>query len=407
MTISKLLGWTAGALTLTAVGSAGAAFTPATLWIDAYGYSAGNWRIDRHVRLMGDVDGDGMQDVVGFGDDGVRVAVSAGGRFLTPELWAAEFGYEAGQWRVDRHPRLLADVDADGQDDVVGFGDAGVFVARSYGTGLYPTELWIADYGYAAGDWRVDRHVRTLADVDADELPDVVAFGDRGVYVSRSTGSSFTPPELWIDAFAEDVGAWRVDRNPRELADVDGDGRQDIVGFGNDGVHVSLSTGTAFTSPERWVDAFGHDAGDWRSYRHIRALADVDADGRQDIVGIGNAGVFVSLSQGTGFRAPSLWLANFGYDGKWRVDRNPRLLADVSGDRLPDIVGFGDHAVSVSLATAGSFTWPQPWLERFAYHAGEWRVDRHPRVMADVNGDDLADIVGFGEDGTYVSLAEP
>ncbi|MBZ5714055.1 FG-GAP repeat domain-containing protein [Nannocystis pusilla] len=407
MITSRIFGPLTGASAFAAATTAAAGFAPPTLWIDDYGYSAGHWRTDRHVRLMGDVDGDGRQDVVGFGDDGVRVALSTGGRFLVPSLWAAEFGYEAGQWRVDRHPRLLADVDGDGLVDVVGFGDAGTFVARSYGAGLYPGELWVANYGYDAGDWRVARHVRSLADVDGDELPDVVGFGDYGVYVSRSTGSSFTPPELWIDAFAEEVGSWRVDRNPRLLADVDGDGRSDIVGFGNDGVHVSLSTGTGFTSPELWVDAFGHDAGDWRSYRHIRTVADVDADGRHDVVGFGNAGVFVSLSQATGFRSPSLWLANFGCDGKWRIDRHPRLLADVDGDRRPDIVGFGTYGVVVSLATAGSYAWPQPGVESFGYHAGEWRVDKHPRVMADVDGDDLADIVGFGEDGTYVSLARP
>ena len=36
------------------------------------------------------------------------------------------FGYVAGGWRVDRHPRFLADVTGDGPADIVGFGDAGV-----------------------------------------------------------------------------------------------------------------------------------------------------------------------------------------------------------------------------------------------------------------------------------------
>jgi len=30
------------------------------------------------------------------------------------------------------------------------------------------------------------------------------------------------------------------------------------------------------------------------------------------------------------------------------------------------------------------------------YDAGSWRVERHPRLLGDVNGDRRADIVGFG-----------
>ena len=40
----------------------------------------------------------------------------------------ANFAYNAGGWRVDRHPRFLADLTGDGRADIVGFGDAGVWV---------------------------------------------------------------------------------------------------------------------------------------------------------------------------------------------------------------------------------------------------------------------------------------
>jgi hypothetical protein len=33
------------------------------------------------------------------------------------------------------------------------------------------------------------------------------------------------------------------------MADVNGDGKQDIVGFANEGVWLALSTGTGFTAP--------------------------------------------------------------------------------------------------------------------------------------------------------------
>ena len=44
------------------------------------------------------------------------------------------------------------------------------------------------------------------------------------------------------------AGGW-IDQNhyPRELADVNGDGKADIVAFGHGGVNVSLATGNGST----------------------------------------------------------------------------------------------------------------------------------------------------------------
>ena len=54
----------------------------------------------------------------------------ADGSFTAPQLVVQNFGYSAGGWRVDRHPRFLADTTGDGRADIVGFGDGGVWVAR-------------------------------------------------------------------------------------------------------------------------------------------------------------------------------------------------------------------------------------------------------------------------------------
>ena len=45
----------------------------------------------------------------------------------------ANFGYDAGGWRVEKHPRFLADTTGDGRADIVGFGNAGVWVSRDAG----------------------------------------------------------------------------------------------------------------------------------------------------------------------------------------------------------------------------------------------------------------------------------
>jgi hypothetical protein len=54
-----------------------------------------------------------------------------------PKLAVANFGYDAGGWRVDMHPRFLADVTGDGRADVVGFGNPGVWISRAQGDGSF------------------------------------------------------------------------------------------------------------------------------------------------------------------------------------------------------------------------------------------------------------------------------
>ena len=53
-------------------------------------------------------------------------------------------------------------------------------------------------------------------------------------------------------------------------------------------------------------------------------------------------------------------MGNYGYDlGGWRVDRHPRLLAEVNDDGKADVIGFGNAATYVSLSTGGGFQNPQ------------------------------------------------
>src|SRR5215510_14305431 len=170
-----------------------------------------------------------------------------------------------------------------------------------------------------------------------------------------------------------------TDQHPRFVADVTGDGRADIVGLGRDGVWVSLnSRGDGIMQIPRLVlRGFGENAGSWHVDRHPRVLADVTGDGRADIVGFGDAGVYVALSNGDGtFQAPRFVLEDFGYDQGWRVERHPRFLADLTGDGRADIVGFGDAGVYVALNNGdGTFTFtPVPVLGDFGAEAGGWQV---------------------------------
>ncbi len=218
------------------------------------------------------------------------------------------------------------------------------------------------------------------------------------------------------NAFTVNDGGWSsFDLYPRQLADVNGDGRDDIVGFGHDAVYVSLgqSNGTFGAHSVANNNAFTVNDGGWSSFDlYPRQLGDVNGDGRDDIVGFGHDAVYVSLGQSNGtFAAHSVANNNVFTvnDGGWSsFDLYPRQLADVNGDGRDDIVGFGHDAVYVSLGQSnGTFgTHSVAKNDAFTVNDGGWSsFDLYPRQLADVNGDGRNDIVGFGHDAVYVSLA--
>ena len=92
--------------------------------IDDFGYNAGGWRVDKHVRLVADTTGDRQADVIGLKDDGVLISINNGGNtFQVPKMAIQNFAYDAGGWRVEKHIRFVADIRNTGRADIVGFGD--------------------------------------------------------------------------------------------------------------------------------------------------------------------------------------------------------------------------------------------------------------------------------------------
>src|SRR5690349_13707633 len=128
--------------------------------------------------------------------------------------------------------------------------------------------------------------------------------------------TNFGPPQFVLSAFGPGAGGWSSqNRNPRLLADINNDGNADIVGFGADGVYVSLANGTGgFMAPmfANGTSFWGTQTGGWMSQdAYPRELADVNNDLIADIVGFASNGVYVSRGDVIGFFAPEFAGAAF------------------------------------------------------------------------------------------------
>ena len=254
----------------------------------------------------------------------------------------ADFGYEAGGWRVDRHPRFLAD--------------------HHRRRPCRHRRLRRRRRVRRARQRR--RHVsacrvrarrlrlrsRRLARRQAPALPRRHhrrrPRRHRRLRRRRRVGRArqrrrHVPARrsLVIADFGFEAGGWRVDKHPRFLADITGDGRADIVGFGNDGVYVALSNGDgtfSFTPipvdqrlrlrrrrlARRQASALPRRHHRRRSRRHRRIRQ------RRRLRRVQQRRRHVQLHA----RFPSI--NDFGFDaGGWRVDKHPRLLADLTRQR--------------------------------------------------------------------------
>ena len=249
------------------------------------------------------------------------------------------------------------------------------------------------------GDLGNDTLVGNRSDTEARSGIEYQAPFD-GLFGAYVNGSSWTNNTLY----------------PRKLGDVNGDGRADIIGFGYDHVSVALANADGtFSAPYSASLAFDYNS-NWTSQdTRPREVADINGDGLVDIVGFDANGVRVALGQANGqFGTPFDTLVGyFGFNNGWTNNTlYPRKLGDVNGDGRADIIGFGYDHVSVALANAdGTFSAPYSASLAFDYNSNWTSQNTRPREVADVNGDGQVDIVGFDQQSsTYpgsvrVSLA--
>jgi hypothetical protein len=165
------------------------------------------------------------------------------GGFGIANLAVANFGLGAGGWSSqDAFPRYLADVNGDGKADIVGFSYAGVYVPLATGGGNFAAPiLELGDFAPGAGGWTYqDAYTRQLADVNGDGMADIVGFGQSGVWISLATGGGpFAQPTFDLSNFGAAQGWTNDNIYHRELANVTGGGSVDLVGFGQIGVYVA------------------------------------------------------------------------------------------------------------------------------------------------------------------------
>jgi hypothetical protein len=304
------------------------------------------------------------------GSGNLKVYLSTGAGAFAPPVLAAD-GVE---------PLYLAsaDLNGDGLPDVVSAsyadGSLAVFFNDKNSPGTLNAPLVLSSPGASQV---------AIGDMNHDGLPDLVS-ADYGVslFVQTSPGT-----------FAAPISLYSGGANWVAVGDLNGDGAADVALTDDVGVKVLLHTGaatsTTFAAP---VNVFTQTANANVIGANIIAIADVNGDGANDLV-ITDPGPTGGMAPTVNVllqnpASPGTFLAPVSYPIATLDLPQSIVVEDVDGDGRPDIVIGGQQTVTV-LPQKHAPAAPGTFMAATVYTApGAYEI-----AVADINGDGKPDIV--------------
>ncbi len=224
----------------------------------------------------------------------------------------------------------------------------------------------------AAGATNASRTPPALADIDGDGIDEIfVAENDTQLHAYRADGTVLPgwPVSDPFGAFFESTPA---------IADLDGDGTLEIVAVSGNRLFAYHAIGTVVPGFPVTLPSFG---------RAFPVIGDVDGDGQPDIIVVGESipgqewSVYIIGADGNIKRSISITGAVFSAIG------TVPALADLDGDGVPEIIVQTFTALNVVRGNGSSVSgWPIVWPNLEA--SGQYAP-----IVGDVDGDGFPDIV--------------
>ncbi|GAA1562454.1 hypothetical protein GCM10009804_18960 [Kribbella hippodromi] len=248
-------------------------------------------------------------------------------------------------------PHVRADANGDGKADVTavldhGFGRTAIWNITSKDNS-FASGVMALDTGEGTG-FALSNIKPVQGDLDGDGRTDMAVFREGAgrqlwLYPFPSDGNEYVAPAA---AWTSGPNGWPLNTARPIAADVDGDGKDDIVvqkaGTGDNWQALVFLAANGFKTPVNWVQATAGNT--WSQSTPL--LADIDGDGKADLLSMRNqtgcrTTVDLYKSTGTAFAAPTT-IYDSGAGG-YCWDKSRAVVADPDGDGRDDIVALYEN----------------------------------------------------------------
>lgn len=347
----------------------------------------------------GDIDGDGKPDLVVSNPTNNTISVyrntSASGS-ITTSSFAAKVDFSAG---ATPQNIIISDIDGDGKPDLVvesGYYTGPVSILRNTSVSGTITSSSFAAAVNLTVDNPASGYVPSyasnvkVADMDGDGKPDIIS-GNLTIMINNST-----PGNLTAASFQKNLYVIDQVLSSFAIYDINNDGKPDVIFSGNNNVEIALNNSVAgnlsLNAPILLTNSRGGSS---------ITMVDVDGDGKADIVtaapSYGSISLMHNVMTGNTVTATS-FEDHVEYNTTPAVynaanGANYLAVADMDGDGRPDLlaIGLGLNTVSVFRNISTPYTAGYSFLDnKFDVNAG---AVVSGLAVADIDGDGKPDIL--------------
>ena len=320
----------------------------------------------------------------------------------------------------------VVDIDGDGLNDILVTRNSGNFYIYQNSSTIGSVSLTQLSFSQTFNSFQP----LLTRDLDGDGKPDIIAFGFNGIDVRRNTS---TPGTISFDV-VQQFSVSSQESPGLEVADLDGDGKLDVIAptlgglrlFRNTSTPGSISfaseqnignTGTGVAAADLDEDGLPEivvaSSGVMRILKNNSTvgslsftaqptlsgtvmseveLVDIDLDGKVDIIGFspGNQTVGVRVFRNTSSGSLSFVVAQTIASGSGGASAGGFHIGDINGDERPDVIVTRGPNSSLGVYLNNSTPGNVSLNNYFSYSIGTVPYDA---FAADIDGDNKSDLI--------------